>query len=310
MSSEQVKSVGCFLWAAAAVTFCVVILGIFALLFQRAARLQAVADLRGAIGGHIQDVATLVEGSRFDAADQEILAAQRLIETSEYFDSSLSEDVDLARGRLAVARRDHESKVSEGYRVLDGRLVSPTEYKDAERRRAEEEHRRAEEERQRQEANQRMRARAREREQELARQRELEKKRLVEVKKKTSATVDGLSYEVRRVWWANKITESWLSEWEPKYSFLCVEVRVSNNTLEPQALGRVKLRDDEGATYLRTHIWGWSRNLDAVLNMVNPRDSCNGVAVFDIRKDRQYRLLVTGGLLSGEPAELALGDGF
>ncbi len=105
---------------------------------------------------HLAEAKRKGEAFRFDDAMAELMQAERDLEQSRYSNENLWDGLWKARSGVADAHRDHKTKLTQGYRVIRGKLLPPSEQEriaERERRRAAaaEQRRQAEAERRRHE---------------------------------------------------------------------------------------------------------------------------------------------------------------
>ncbi len=114
------------------------------------------------------------------------------------------------------------------------------------------------------------------------------------------------SYCVWRSWWSNRLSQNPLLNQRPNARFLFVELTVRNNDSKPRMVPPFTLIDTAGAAYEASpHGWAVEGSI-GVIETLNPSVSKQGVVVFDVPEQRDYRLKLSGGYWSLEDAYVQL----
>jgi hypothetical protein len=94
---------------------------------------------------------------------------------------------------------------------------------------------------------------------------------------------------------------------EPRFSFILVDITVSNNDKTSSIIPEIRLMDQEGRLYdMETH--GLYGVCFSPLESLNPDMPRRGLLAFDVPPDRNYVLLVSGGLTSKEQATVTFAE--
>lgn len=114
------------------------------------------------------------------------------------------------------------------------------------------------------------------------------------------------SYVVWRSWWSNRLSNNQFLDQRPNAMYLFVDVTVRNNDKKARMVPPFTLVDENGAEYEASSN-GWAvEGSIGIIESLNPSVSKQGFVVFDVPKDRQYRLKLSGGYWSGEDAYVRL----
>lgn len=104
-----------------------------------------------------------------------------------------------------------------------------------------------------------------------------------------------MAYKINRAWWSNTLR---LFGQVRAGAFLLVDLTVGNQDDEPSMVPPLKLVDEGGAEFSAASTL--ANNAYPVLQELNPGISRQGVAVFEVRAGGTYRLVLSGGLMSGK----------
>lgn len=125
-------------------------------------------------------------------------------------------------------------------------------------------------------------------------------------KEKESVHVGYTSYAVWRSWWSDQLSRNEFLNQRPNAMFLFVELSVRNDDKKARMIPPFKLIDETGAEYEPSQS-GWAlEGSIGVLDSLNPAVTKQGFVVFDVPKDHNYRLKLSGGYWSKEDAYIQL----
>lgn len=114
------------------------------------------------------------------------------------------------------------------------------------------------------------------------------------------------SYAVWRSWWSNRLSENQFLDERPNAAYLFVELTIRNDDKKARMVPPLKLLDQNGAEY-EASSRGWAVDgAIGIFESLNPTVSKHGFVVFDVPKDRTYRLKLSGGYWSAEDAYVQL----
>jgi hypothetical protein len=118
--------------------------------------------------------------------------------------------------------------------------------------------------------------------------------------------VGDTSYVAWKAWWSDRIGNNAYINDRATDSFLFVEVTVVNGDERTRAIPPFKLVDEKGTEY-KTTIKSWlAENSIGIIDELNPGAGKTGVIVFDVPKDHDYTLKLSGGYFSDENALIAI----
>jgi hypothetical protein len=120
------------------------------------------------------------------------------------------------------------------------------------------------------------------------------------------AIAGGIGYKVADSLWSNSISSNALMNTPPRSAYLMVFIAIINGNKEPYLLPPLKLLDENGTEYARSHNDLMEKNSLKPVENLNPEVGVVGSIVFDVPKNHQYRLVVSGGMLSPERAYISL----
>lgn len=110
------------------------------------------------------------------------------------------------------------------------------------------------------------------------------------------------SYAISRSWWSNRLSNNQFLNQRPNAMYLFVEMTVRNNDKKARMVPPFKLVDENAAEY-ETSSNGWAiEGSIGIIQSLNPSVSKHGFVIFDVPKDKKYRLKLSGGFWSAEDA--------
>ena len=114
------------------------------------------------------------------------------------------------------------------------------------------------------------------------------------------------SYVVWRSWWASRLSSNEFLDQRPNASYLFVDLTVRNDDKKARMVPPFKLVDENGSEYDSSpNSWAIEGSIE-ILESLNPSVSKQGIVVFDIPKDHQYRIKLSGGYWSSKDAYVEL----
>lgn len=114
------------------------------------------------------------------------------------------------------------------------------------------------------------------------------------------------SYVVWRSWWSNQLSENQFLNQKPNAVFLFVELTVRNDDKKPRMIPPFTLLDESGAEYqASSHGWAVEGSI-GLIESLNPEVKKQGFVVFDVPKNKNYRLKLSGGFWSLKDAYVQL----
>lgn len=114
------------------------------------------------------------------------------------------------------------------------------------------------------------------------------------------------SYAVWRSWWSNRLSNNQFLDQRPNAMYLFVDLTVRNDDKKARTVPPFKLVDEKGAEYEDSSN-GWAVDGSiGIIESLNPSVSKQGFVIFDVPKERKYRLKLSGGYWSGEDAYVQL----
>lgn len=114
------------------------------------------------------------------------------------------------------------------------------------------------------------------------------------------------SYLVSRSYWSNRLSSNEFLDQKANANWLFVQLSVRNDDKKARSVPPFKLIDENGAEYeSSSHGWAVEGSI-GVLDSLNPNVQKQGFVVFDVPKERKYKLKVSGGYWSGEDAFIRL----
>jgi len=114
------------------------------------------------------------------------------------------------------------------------------------------------------------------------------------------------SYAVWKSWWSDRLSANEFLSHRPNAAYLFVDLTVRNDDMKARMVPSLILTDENGAEYeASSHGWATDGAI-GILESLNPSVSKQGFVVFDVPRDRQYRLKLSGGYWSAEAAYVQL----
>lgn len=113
------------------------------------------------------------------------------------------------------------------------------------------------------------------------------------------------SYTVHGVTWKKRLGNAYFGE-DADARYLLVDVTIKNEDKENRMIPPFTLQDGAGLSYDESHNSYLLGNKHLTLYSLNPGVQRRGTLVFDIPPENQYRLVVSGGVWSGEAAIVPL----
>lgn len=115
-------------------------------------------------------------------------------------------------------------------------------------------------------------------------------------------SVGYISYVVWRAKWTNQLSNGRF----PNATFLLLFVGVRNDDTKPRTIPPFTLIDENGSEYARSV--SWLEDEIGTHDALNPRVQTQGTIVFDIPRDRKYKLKVSGGYSHTAGGDLSIAD--
>jgi len=107
------------------------------------------------------------------------------------------------------------------------------------------------------------------------------------------------SYRVWNAWWDNKSSDNQFINQKPSANYLFIDLTIRNDDREARNIPPIKLIDIDGREYETAVLIG-VENAMGVLDSLNPTVEKRGIIVFDVPRNREYKLLVSGGYWTSE----------
>lgn len=114
-----------------------------------------------------------------------------------------------------------------------------------------------------------------------------------------------MAYVVTGAEWSQSLSANEYLDQRPNAAYLKVRLAARNDDTTARMVPPFKLVDERGAEYESTSK-AWVRSDSFDLETLNPSVTKQGIVIFDVPPDRQYRLKVSGGYWSGEYAYIRL----
>jgi len=108
------------------------------------------------------------------------------------------------------------------------------------------------------------------------------------------------SYCVWRAWYSDRLSSNQFLNKRPNAKWLFLDISVRNNDRKARMVPPFKLVDENGAEYESSGEGTMIENAIGVLESLNPSVTKQGLVVFDVPQNHQYRLKVSGGYWSSE----------
>lgn len=109
-------------------------------------------------------------------------------------------------------------------------------------------------------------------------------------------------YKVINTWWSNKLSDKEYIDEQPKAIYLFIKLLVRNNADEVRTVPPFKLVDEEGETYESSNNAYMLDKAIGPIDQLNPGIEKQGVIVFDVPRNKNYKLKISGGYWSDEVA--------
>lgn len=120
--------------------------------------------------------------------------------------------------------------------------------------------------------------------------------------RKETVNIDYTKYKVIDTWWSNELSENEYINENPKALYLFIKMLVRNKDDEAKTIPPFKLVDEEGATYESSNnAYLLDKSIDPI-DQLNPGVEKRGVIVFDVPRNNNYRLKISGGYWSDKEA--------
>ena len=114
------------------------------------------------------------------------------------------------------------------------------------------------------------------------------------------------SYMVDSAEWRDYLSRNELIDEKPSAAYLVVRIAARNNDKSSSTIPPFTLLDDQGAEHSESANRWRLKDAFGPLESLNPTVQKSGYLVFDVPRDRTYRLKVSGGLMSGKSALINL----
>jgi hypothetical protein len=114
------------------------------------------------------------------------------------------------------------------------------------------------------------------------------------------------SYLCHSAFWTSVLGSSPYSLERANAKFVVVDITVRNDDTSSSTLPPLQLRDAQGRTYDESSAVMLGQGFFSVLEQLNPGVSKRGHIAFDVPPDRQYSLILSGGIESGKRASVIL----
>lgn len=193
----------------------------------------------------------------------------------------LATRLDKKRQALDLQREDYRRKKAKGYVIFEGALI-PAKDKDRI-------------------VNDRIRNR-------LMQENERRERAYDEAGRKEGDTVHVgyTTYRVLQSWWSYNLSDNKFCDQPPNAHYLFVELTVRNDDKKARTVPPLTLIDENGAEYETSSHRFCVEEAIGFLESLNPSVSTQGLIVFDVPRDRNYRLQLSGGYWSTEDAYVHL----
>jgi len=114
------------------------------------------------------------------------------------------------------------------------------------------------------------------------------------------------SYLIHRAYWTPALGADLYSMERANAEFVVIDMTVRNDDTSASTLPQFQLKDAEGRTYSESSAGMASQGFFSVLEQLNPGVSKRGNIAFDVPPGRQYSLIASGGIESGEQVSVTL----
>jgi RNA polymerase subunit RPABC4/transcription elongation factor Spt4 len=117
-----------------------------------------------------------------------------------------------------------------------------------------------------------------------------------------SVSIGYTSYAVWKAYWSDKLSDNEFMNEAPNATYLFIKLTVRNDDKKARTIPPFKLYDENGAEY-ETTSKSWSvEGSIGMLEDLNPSVQKTGLIVFDVPKNHNYKLKVSGGYWSSDEA--------
>ena len=117
------------------------------------------------------------------------------------------------------------------------------------------------------------------------------------------------SYCVWRAWYSDRLSSNQFLNKRPNARWLFLDIAVRNNDTKARMVPPFKLVDENGAEYESSAEGTMIENAISVLQSLNPSVTKQGLVVFDVPQNHQYRLKVSGGYWSTQDGFIRIDPG-
>ncbi|NLJ28038.1 MAG: DUF4352 domain-containing protein [Deltaproteobacteria bacterium] len=114
------------------------------------------------------------------------------------------------------------------------------------------------------------------------------------------------TYTIARSWWSSRLSKNEFLDQKPDAMFLFVELSVKNTDTKPRSIPPFKLIDENGSEYESSSKAMFVEKNINLLDSLNPNVTKSGVVVFDVPKDHQYKIVLSGGYWSTDKTMIPL----
>ena len=114
------------------------------------------------------------------------------------------------------------------------------------------------------------------------------------------------TYAVWRSWWSTKLSDNQFLNQSPNAAYLFVELTVRNDDKKPRMVPPIRLIDENGAEYDASSNGYMVDGAIGILETLNPSVKTRGFIVFDVPKNRKFRMKLSGGYWSAADAYVQL----
>lgn len=121
-------------------------------------------------------------------------------------------------------------------------------------------------------------------------------------KMEETVSIGYTSYVVWRARWADRLSNNQFLDQPPDASYLFLDITVRNDDTKARTIPPFKLIDENGAEYEPSSKAFAVEGSIGPLQSLNPSVQKQGTIVFDVPKERKYKLKVSGGFWSAADA--------
>lgn len=119
---------------------------------------------------------------------------------------------------------------------------------------------------------------------------------------KETVSIGYTSYKITDSWWSNKLSNNEYINEPPKATYLFINLIVRNDDDEARTIPPFELVDESGATYdSSSNAYMLDKSIGPI-DQLNPDVKKQGVIVFDVPRNKNYQLKISGGYWSDEDA--------